>query len=112
MAEAARRHTTVGFGLPAGPFLTSVAQVAALPPLGARRRPPPPVPPSEPVGLAQRDTDPEVRAVVSKPADDVVAVPEAERVGGVSLQLDVAVERRRWLFWRLALSLVVRRLGR
>jgi hypothetical protein len=51
-------------------------------------------------------------ALPSRPAQDVVAVPEAARVGGVSMQLDIAGERRRSHWWRLALSLVVRRLGR
>jgi hypothetical protein len=107
---------------PSGPFLTSVAQVEALPPFGVYRRPRPPEPPSTPVGLAQRDTGSQGLTVVSRPADDVVAAPEAEkpgieptileRVAGVSVQLDIAVERRRFFWWRLALSMVVRRLGR
>jgi hypothetical protein len=81
-----------------------------MPPLGARRRPLPPGPPSTPVGLTQRDPEPQGLAVVSKPADDDVAAVEAERVGGVSLQLDIHVERRRFFWWRLMASLVVRRL--
>jgi hypothetical protein len=65
-------------------------------------------PPSKPVSA-------DVVASEAPPADvatrdDVVAVTEAERVGGVSLQLDIAVERRRWLWWHLALRLVARRL--
>jgi hypothetical protein len=47
LAEAAQRHTTVGFG-PRGAFLTTVAEVAALPPLGWNRSAPA-VPPSVPV---------------------------------------------------------------
>jgi hypothetical protein len=48
--------------------------------------------------------------VATEAPTGVVASPEAERVGGVSVQLDVGVERRRSFFWRLALRLVVRRL--
>jgi hypothetical protein len=81
-----------------------------LPPFGVYQRPRPPKPPSAPVGIAQCDTDPQGLATASKPADDVVAAPEAERVGGVSVQLDIAVERRRWFWWHLALRLVARRL--
>jgi hypothetical protein len=44
-------------------------------------------------------------AVVSKPAEDVVAAPEVKRVGGVSVQLDIAVERRRSFWWRLVAKL-------
>jgi hypothetical protein len=95
-----------------GRFINDPAQMQDLYRPFCRLPPPPPVRPSAPVGLAQRDTDPEGLVVVSRPADDVVASPEAERVGGVSVQLDVAISRRRFFWWRLALSLVVRRLGR
>jgi hypothetical protein len=53
-------------------------------------------------------TDPQGLIVASKPADDDVAASEAVR--GISQQLDVAVERRRSWWWRLALTLVARRL--
>jgi len=48
--------------------------------------------------------------VVSKPADDDVASAEAERATGVSMRLDVYLERRRSWFWRLAAMFTVRRL--
>jgi hypothetical protein len=127
IAEAGQRQTTVGFRW-AGGFITHPAQLAALPPLGARRRPPLP-PPSTPSSMTQRHAGTEGLAVVSEPADDDVAVPglsgndnlrkpiqllsrvnKAEQVGGVSVQLDIAVERQRWFWWRLALRLVARRL--
>jgi hypothetical protein len=57
-----------------------------------------------------RSVESSTAPAASEPADDVVAVPEAARVGGLSVQLDIAVERRRRFFWRLALSAVVRRL--
>jgi hypothetical protein len=77
-----------------------------------RLHPLPPVRPSTPAGLPQRDTDPQWLTAPSRAADDVVAVPEAERVGGLSVQLDIGIERRRSFWWRLSLSLVARRLGR
>jgi hypothetical protein len=40
----------------------------------------------------------------------LVRLSEAKRVGGVSVQLDVSVERRRSFWWRLAVSLMARRL--
>jgi hypothetical protein len=42
----------------------------------------------------------------------LVASPEAARAGGVSVQLDIHVERRRFFWWRLGLRFVARRLGR
>jgi hypothetical protein len=115
------QRQTVGFGWSGSPFITDPAQLAALPPLSRRRRLPP-KPPSLPnlENVAASDSgalvatvaasDAQVANVASKPADDDVRLPEAKRMGGVSMQLDVAVERRRSWFWRLAVSLVVRRL--
>jgi hypothetical protein len=84
-----------------------------------RLHPPPPVRPSVPPRADVVAVEPSTAAAVSRPADDrdrsgdlAVAAPEAERVGGVSLQLDIGIEPRRSFWWRLALSLVVRRLGR
>lgn len=84
------------------------------PPSSLRPTPPrrPPVPPARPVSADVVAAEPQIAAVASEPADDDVVGPEAERVGGVSIQLDIAVERRRSFWWRLALSMVVRRLGR
>ena len=48
--------------------------------------------------LAQRYT--EVPLDDSVPSEALVAAPDAERWGGVSIQLDIAVWRTRWL-WRL-----------
>jgi hypothetical protein len=95
--------------------------VSGLPPLGSYRSVVTKTP-SEPVSADVVAAEAPLAAVAIRPADDVVATPEAEksgiesvileRVGGVSVQLDINIERRRWLWWRLALSMVVRRLGR
>jgi hypothetical protein len=42
----------------------------------------------------------------------VASRDDAARLGGVAMRLDIAVWRRRPWWWRLAASLVVRRLGR
>jgi hypothetical protein len=110
-----RRQTVVW---PSGPFLTSVAQVEALPPFGVYR-PPPPV---RPAGRTSADVvaldgplaiEPNLPACRKIEASEGVVAPppEAQRVSGVSVQLDIAVERRRFFWWHLALSMVVRRLG-
>jgi hypothetical protein len=98
IAEAGRRHTVWRWEPSSG--------LRPTPPRPPPKRPSKPV--SADVVAAQSSTAP----AASKPADDDVAAPEAQRVGGVSVQLDIAVERRRSFWWRLALSMVVRRLGR
>jgi hypothetical protein len=80
--------------------------------------PSPPVPVSRDVGANEAQG----LAVPSKPADDVVAAPEVIAVtkrDGDRLEqpvwqalLDVSVWRSRPWWWRLAASLVVKRLGR
>ena len=74
------------------------------------------------VGVVQRDTDqpsppppvpppvPAVETATAEPPTGLVRLPEPKQVGGVSMQLDVSVERRRSFWWRLAVSLVARRL--
>jgi hypothetical protein len=95
-----------------GRFINDPAQLQELYRPFCRLPPPPPVRPSAPDGLAQRDTEPPGLSVVSDAPTGLPAVPEAERVGGLSVQLDIGIERRRSFWWRLSLSLVVRRLGR
>jgi hypothetical protein len=103
-ALAAAERPVVPCWRPGG-FITSVNQLQSLPPLGARRRRLPPGLPSVPVRDDVGANDAQGLAVVSKPADDVVAAPEVKRVGGVSVQLDIAVERRRSFWWRLVAKL-------
>jgi hypothetical protein len=89
-----------------------------------RLHPPPPVRPSVPVRADVGATEPQGLAVPSRPADGDLSVPigtdkldvgtivpEAKRVGGVEMHLDISVWRLPHL-WRLALSFVARRLGR
>jgi hypothetical protein len=103
MAEAALHRPVDWSGFP--PYV----------PLGMRR--PPPKPPATPVRdeadgpghqLATVASEAPLATVEAKPADAHVSSPEV--VGGVSVQLDIAVERRRSHWWRLALRLVARRL--
>jgi hypothetical protein len=68
--------------------------------IGPERRPEPPVPPPVPV----------VETTTAEPPAGLVRLPEPKQVSGVSVQLDVSVERRRSFWWRLAVSLVARRL--
>jgi hypothetical protein len=82
------------------------------------RRPAKPV--SADVAAAESPTAPAVLEASEGLADSVslgdgigglTASPEAERLHGVAVQLDIGVTRRRLHWWRLAASLVVRRLG-
>ena len=120
ISEAGQRRTTVGFGWASGSsFITHPAQLQSLPPFG-RLRPLPPKPPrgglsAIDAGTADKPSSEPVRDDVGAraptlPETGLARLPEAKRVGGVSVQLDIAVERRRFFWWRLALSLVVRRL--
>jgi hypothetical protein len=95
-----RRQTVVW---PAGPFLTSVAQVEALPPFGVYR-PPPPKRPAKPCTSVQTEpvsadvvaTDPSpITAVVSRPAEALVAAPDAVDKSIVSRSATLSRRRRR-----------------
>jgi hypothetical protein len=79
-------------------------------PLGMRR-PTPPKPPSEAARADVEASGSQVAVTLRNGDLGVVAAPEPEQVVGVTLQLDIAVERRRSFWWRLRAALQVRRLG-
>jgi hypothetical protein len=119
ISEAGQRRPTVWFGSTGG-FITHPDQIWTLPPLGGLRggagvngaiqAPPPKLPPA-PVSRDVSPSEPQGLAVPSSMSNDTLEQPpEAERVHGVSVQLDIAVERRRSYWWRLALTFVARRL--
>ena len=104
IAAAGQNGHRVAFG-PASGFITNVNQLGAYRPLTRT------MPPKQPVSRdIVADPIPEyLPAITEAPrASEGLTAPEV--VHGVSVQLDIAVERRRSWFWRLALSMVVRRL--
>jgi hypothetical protein len=73
--------------------------------------PPRPPKPPAPVRADVVAAEPSTASVVLEASEGVVAPPpEAERVHGMALQLEVGVTRRRSHWWRLVLSAYVRRL--
>lgn len=94
-------------------FLTTPEEVERLyRPLGWLPSPPP-VQPSVPVSRDVPASPTPVVAEPSRPLEALAATPPVSvRQSGLTVQLDINVERRRSWWWRLALSLVVRRLCR
>jgi hypothetical protein len=82
-----------------------------------RLHPAPPVRPCEPVSddVAPPESPADSNVIVASesPTAPHKVIEDAGGGGrGVTMQLDIAVERRRSFWWRLAASLVIRRLGR
>jgi hypothetical protein len=110
LAQAAQRRadTNLLFQPSGSPFLTDPDQLRFYRPF-CRLRPPPPVRPVSREIVADPIPEyPPAIAEAPRAAADDVRLSELKR--GVSVQLDIAVERRRFFWWRLALSLVARRL--
>jgi hypothetical protein len=114
IAEA-QRHPTVGFGWASPPcgFMTNPAELQRY---RARKKASDSVAHRETIDHqraavpVRHDGGPALVPVAAEAPTALARLPESTRVGGVSVQLDVAVERRRLWFWRLALHFVVRRL--